>query len=287
MGGVTFNFDAPLINLAASLQRSVDSVGHALQAIDAYRPTTDRALPTGAIAAMGVSTESHVPGVPIALQFSQSTPIDRQPQLATTWVLQKAFSDVITLLSTFILEQHRLFLALETLKRESATMQDLHSVASLDSKDAIKFDHKKLPAKLDELRKLSALDDDTDCLDLEARLRSIASARNCLEHRGGVVAAQDCEDGSPFLALKWIALDMTDGASSDTIKPGEFIGTMHINLRTPRKKSFPRGELIVLSAREYVEVCWTVKAYAETIHAGGATKLRNDPVLARLVRAPA
>jgi hypothetical protein len=78
---------------------------------------------------------------------------------------------------------------------------------------------------------------------------------------------------------------MTDGESSETIKAGEFVGTMHINLRTERQKTFARGELITLSAREYIEICWTVKAYAEAIHAGGATKLRNDPLLAPLLRA--
>src|SRR5690349_14555551 len=75
MSNPGLNADAPLINIRVGLQRSVDSVGHALRAIEEYRPERDHTLPGGIIAALGVSTQSHVPGAPIALQLGPSVPM--------------------------------------------------------------------------------------------------------------------------------------------------------------------------------------------------------------------
>src|SRR5262245_57175116 len=85
------NFDAPLMNISVSLQRSSDCVGHALRALEEYRPTRDHTLNAEIVAALGVSTESHVPGAPIALQFGPSIPMNLRRQVAAMWVLQKGF----------------------------------------------------------------------------------------------------------------------------------------------------------------------------------------------------
>ena len=287
MSEPSLNFHAPLINLCVGLQRSIDFVGHAMRAIEQYRPDRDHALPGGVIAAVGVSTQSHVPGAPIALQIAPSIPMAHRSTFTTTWVLQKGFADVITVLSAFALQQQRLFMALEVLKRESATWDDLLAATLLDSEEAIRFDRRTVPQKLSELRKHAALENNTEYRDLEDRVLSINRARNCLEHRHGYVGPQDCGDGVDAMLLDWVGPDMIDGRDGATIVPGEFIESLHVNFRTKRQKTFKRDTLVTLSPREYVEVCWTVKAYAEELLAGAVTRLQNDPTLARFVRTAA
>jgi hypothetical protein len=190
-------------------------------------------------------------------------------------------------LSAFALQQQRLFVALELLKREGTTWDDLLAATALDSDEAIKFDRKTVPQKLNELRKCAALENNTDYRDLEDRVLSINRARNCLEHRHGYVGPQDCGDGVDVMLLDWVGPDMTDGRDGATVVPGEFVESLHVNMRTKRQKTFKRDTLIILSPREYVEVCWTVKAYAEELRAGAVTRMQNDPTLARFVRTAA
>lgn len=239
------------------------------------------------LAALGVSAQSQVPGAPIALQFGPSLAVPLRGELATTWMLQKGFSDVITLLSTFVLQQQRVFVALDVLRRDQSMMSDLVEAISVESADAIAFDRRSLPQKLRELRILAGLEHDPDCIDLEDRVLSISRVRNCLEHRNGCVGLQDCVAGTEEMPLQWIGPDVTDGMTSATLKPGEYVETLHVNLRTKRQRSFRRATLVTLSAREYVEVCWTVKAYAEAIRAGSVARVQTDPHLARLLRVAA
>ncbi len=287
MNEPTLNFQAPLINLCIGLQRSIDSVGHAMRAIEEYRPARDHALPPGVIVAVGVSTESHVPGAPIAVQIGPSIPMEHRNTFATSWLLQKGFADVITVLSSFALQQQRLFAAVEVLKRECSTLDDVLAATSLESEEAIRFDRRTVPYKLGELRDSAALGDNTDYTDLEQRVLSINRARNCLEHRHGFVGPQDCGDGVDELLLDWVGPDITDGPNGQTVIPGELVESLHVNFRTKRRKVFERDMLITLSPREYVEICWTVKAYAEEIQAGTTTKMQNDPSLARFLSAAA
>jgi hypothetical protein len=285
MANLAFQLDAPMINIRVALQRSIDSVGHALRALEEYRPDRDHALPGGIIAALGVSTESHVPGAPIAVQIGPSVPMQLRSALATTWILQKGFSDVITLLSSFVLQQQRLFVALEILKRDGFKVDDVLAATSMESDEAIKFDRRHLPPKLNELRTLAGLNQDASCNDLHERVLSIIRARNCLEHRNGYVGPQDCDDATPDeMRLDWIGPDMTDGKNPVTIKPGQYIETLHVDMRAKRSKVFKRNTIITLSAREYMEVCWTVMSLAESIHLGAVTLMQKDPGLARFLR---
>jgi hypothetical protein len=278
---VRLQLDAPWANLCIALQRSIDSVGHAMRAIDQYRPDRDHTLPANVIAALGVSTQSHVPGAPIAVQIAPSIPMEHRNTFATTWILQKGFVDVIAGLNTFVLQHQRLFAALEVFKRERFTVDEVHAAAALDSKDAMKFDRKTVPDKIVEVRKLAGLEHNVEYMDLEHRVLSINRARNCLEHRNGYVGLKDCADGTNDMPLEWVGPDMTDGKDGKTVKPGEFIESMHVNLRTKRRKTFARDALVVLSPQEFVEVCWTVKQYAEEVLAGAVRTMRSDPKLAR------
>lgn len=95
----TLLLDAPIQRLSVAVQRTMDIVGHTLRAVEEFHPDRDLALQEGVIAAFGTHVESHIPGMPIALQVAPSIPLEGRGAAATAWVLRKGLSDLITSLS--------------------------------------------------------------------------------------------------------------------------------------------------------------------------------------------
>lgn len=276
----TLLVNAPLVRLSAAIQRTMDVVGHTMRAIEEFRPMRDLALPDGVLAAFGVHTESHVPGAPIALQVAPSIPLETRGREATAWIIRKGLSDLITALSGYALQLDRVFAMVDVVRQPGATFQELYAAGATDSRAAVAFDKRPLPQKLAELRRMTALAVDHAHQDLETRVLSINRARNCFEHRAGWVGPQECAANTTEFVLEWVAPDLTDGRSSETITPGQYVETLHVNLRTKRRRTFARDTLISLTSREFLELCWTLNAYAETVQRGAISVLEADPVIA-------
>jgi len=260
-------------------------VGHALRSIEEYQPTRDHALPAGVIASFGVHTESHVPRTPIAVQVGPSVPLEQRSAGTIGWILQKGLSDLVTALGTYALQQDRLIAMCDVLRHPEPTLSGLRRAASTDSVEAQAYDRRPLPQKLHDLRTRSGLDEDLESGDLETRILTINRARNCLEHRGGLIGPQDCAEGAEELVLEWVGPDLTDGqGSAETIEPGQYVETLRVSLRAKRRRTFKRGTMLTLSSRDFVELCWTVNAFGEVIQRAAIARIEAGPPLAQVIR---
>lgn len=145
-----------------------------------------------------------------------------------------------------------------------------HGVLSLkkmharDVKKACRqFEQLGLASKLEKLKNLYGVD-----ADLSGHYETLTKARNCLTHRGGIVADKDC-NAEGRLRITWLGFDssITEGSGRehvltlDTIGPidsskfeGE--GNPKLNISwTDRAVEFFPGERIYVSPRQLQEIC--------------------------------
>jgi hypothetical protein len=248
----------------------MDVVGHCLRALDSYDKASHRRLPDGVVLAIAEGLESHVPGVPLAVQLGAPLDFDSSKHNARLWLLRHATGSLVTKLAAFSLEARsagqlvKLFAA----SREVSPAA-VDEAASVDSPEAQRFDRLPWPNKLEALRTACSVIADAELLDLESRVLSINRARNCLEHRGGLVTEMDEEKSeTPHgLRVKWVMPAVTrKGAQGreESVKPMDHIRDgIRVDLRASRERVFTRGEALLFSAEDFVGFCWTLSQYGQ------------------------
>lgn len=96
---------------------------------------------------------------------------------------------------------------------------------------------------------------------------SINAARNCMTHRGGVVAAEDCDSNREYMTLSWRRLRMRPVGARREVKVG-------VTLKEPtqlrldyvrRARRLAVGKPVSVSASEYVEVATTFLFYGNQL----------------------
>jgi Mg2+ and Co2+ transporter CorA len=107
--------------------------------------------------------------------------------------------------------------------------------------------------------------------DAKEQLESFTWARNCLSHRGGIVADRDCNDGEMFV-LKFHRLRVfVKQPSGEETEAREAIeqklvlrdGGQVMAQLVESKKSFVVGSMIALEADEIQDVLWTIYRSAD------------------------
>lgn len=173
----------------------------------------------------------------------------RRP-LHENWILAKVFQDLMRGVRAS-LEEAFLFielLAVGTITaRSSGTMDDVLAPFRRKASDL------RFPPLLVHVN--SRLDQPLEFIDA---YRSMQAARNCLEHRGGIVAKFDAPDGVlelRFPGLKFFVV--RDGAEIEmyegfAVEAGEAL-MMRLVVRT---RQFAVGERLILSAADFDEIAF-------------------------------
>jgi hypothetical protein len=99
---------------------------------------------------------------------------------------------------------------------------------------------------------------------------SINAARNCLAHREGIVHEKDTEDGMK-LVVRWTAthvfIQFDDGAEEELQLgvPLRANGTVCLRTGVAREKTYSLGEKVSVSAKEFIQIGWSLYADAVAI----------------------
>ncbi|WP_206637212.1 hypothetical protein [Mesorhizobium sp. M6A.T.Cr.TU.017.01.1.1] len=106
-------------------------------------------------------------------------------------------------------------------------------------------------------------------LDFFEEYRSLQRARNCLEHRNGVVGHIDCDEGEGALSLKLPRLKcftVSDGEEIEVHKNQYFEkgGTIKIK-RDLRIRVFALGETVSFTAEEFSEIAMALRLFVADI----------------------
>jgi len=115
----------------------------------------------------------------------------------------------------------------------------------------------------------------------EAEFQSIQKVRNCLEHRGGVVAEKDVDAATNTLALTFprIKIFYQNGDSEVEIGPGVVIDTHSddnpfgkeeveiLMRRVTRLKEYALGERVVIEPRDFFEIALACHLFASDVAA--------------------
>ncbi|TIN06285.1 hypothetical protein [Mesorhizobium sp.] len=106
-------------------------------------------------------------------------------------------------------------------------------------------------------------------LDFFEEYRSLQRARNCLEHRNGVVGHIDCDEGAGALSLKLPRLKcstVSDGEEIEVHKNQYFEKGATIKIkRDLRIRVFALGETVSFTAEEFSEIAMALRLFVADI----------------------
>jgi len=203
-----------------------------------------------------------LPDVGIKLQLAANEPWtpERTAVEWSRWILLNGFRDAAESVHA-LLEELLVVLAYLKLKTDSGMVEwlKLEDYEAKERRPIHRLGYRDKRAKVVSYVALDA--------GLLSEVDSIMTARNCLVHRNGTVTEKEVVDGS--FELRWHRMAMyavKDGISrevdrGEVLWPGE---VLRLNVR-PRRKSFPLGEQIQLSAAEFSEICWTLIWFAQNV----------------------
>jgi len=163
-------------------------------------------------------------------------PADRSAELEA-WLLAQAFGEIARGIRS-ALEEAYLFAMIATMG--PATIVQFQEMATKARADANAWPNPRLLAELGNLW--------TAPLIFDAELQSLQKARNCLEHRSGIVEARDCDGGEALeLVLPRLAILTMIGGEEREIQVGVPVdGGPVWARRDVMRLRFARGERIRL-----------------------------------------
>ena len=112
------------------------------------------------------------------------------------------YHQLIKIIHEFIERVHNVYLALKEPKRGDTVISFKDHVDEL----CLEFHRQNFLDKLDSISINLGLQNSLDIL------RQINRARNCLEHRAGIVSEKDCDSGKNYLSIQWIYPKITSPA---------------------------------------------------------------------------
>lgn len=173
------------------------------------------------------------------------------------WIVACGFRELIETFSVFLDEIHRSCLVIKAMN-DRASME---SILPLDK--TFRRHHRGLQGKLDTLKTKFAIE-----MSDPSSLLTINRVRNCLAHRLGIVAREDCNDGNQ-MTVTWRGIDLCTETES-----GEIVSVHPMSEPTPseqivvpahgwikgrycqRKKAFPIRSVVSFSPGELAEICY-------------------------------
>ena len=227
--------------------------------------------------AMGKSDLSVRPNNPGAQYKFTSPPItaDERRNNFENWLFSKAISDLMRGIRSS-LEQSHVVLQLLSGPIKAASNSTLDAVLAPHFEKAAKMKFGQLLESVNS--KLSEPLAFTDAFE------SLQQARNCFEHRNGIVGAVDAPGGG-VLVLRFPRAKMfylkngseVELQSGHTVNDGSESAEVQIYFKLDiRERRFGLGHRIVLSAADFNEIAFACNLFGTTLHsrmlsAGGAT----------------
>lgn len=112
----------------------------------------------------------------------------------------------------------------------------------------------------------------TERLTFEEEFRSIQNARNCLEHRGGIVGARDLDGETDTLTLSFPRMKMfyeRDGEEVELeaghvidAQESELGGVQILGRMVTRSKSYALGDRVEITSRDFNEIAMACHVFA-------------------------
>lgn len=195
------------------------------------------------------------------------------------WLFSKGFQDLTRALRE-MLEEAVLYLTL--IKREAG----LTTIAQIKAEIAAARAAAQRPPFPQLLEQVNA--DLVEPITFEAEYLSLQKVRNCLEHRGGLVAAKDVSSDTGILALSFPRLKlfyMRDGEevelaadeAIDTHQPGNLLeeaaGVPIMLKRVTRVREYALGDPVVITLDDFAEIAMACQLFADDL----ASKLPTLP----------
>jgi hypothetical protein len=221
----------------------------------------------GLNAKKGISTEDlQLPEVTTYHHFDSTNQwtVEQAGEGWESWVLRNGFRDVAEAISGLLEETQSVLSYWQLVK-----IQDSRPIQGEDWNEMVvsrgsRFHRLGLPDKIDFLKKEYGL---LLADALVQQVLSINAARNCLVHRGGVVTTQDTR-GADQLVIEWSALVMLliENGIEKEIEPPYLVeagGQIGVATR-PRTKAFAVGQVVIVTAKEFSQICWTLFIFAMT-----------------------
>jgi hypothetical protein len=193
---------------------------------------------------------------------------DERRALHETWILSKAFQDLMRGVRAS-LEEAFFFIELLAIGRmTAASASTIEDILAPFRADAAKRSFPSLLAHVN-----AGLERPLDFIDA---YQSMQDARNCLEHRGGIVGNRDIgEHGSMLLRFPRVKMFLLRGDLEVDLTPGlEVIGGEEILMRLDeRNREFKLGERIILGAADFDEIAFACYFFGDQL----ARRLPKSP----------
>ena len=190
---------------------------------------------------------------------------EQRRQMYGSWLLAKGFHDLARGVRE-TLEEAKTYLEMVTWQPQRPTFPKFHEDIAKIRKHAGGLTFPKLLAKVN----LGL----TNPVMFEAAFLSIQKARNCFEHRGGIVGPQDCDDQDTALTLSFPRLKVFYCRQGEEveIRPNEPVdaqdGQAEVQLLGRielRSKRYRQGERITLTARDFGEIAMACHYFASDL----------------------
>ncbi|WP_157877182.1 hypothetical protein [Cupriavidus taiwanensis] len=197
-----------------------------------------------------------VAGHPIAYDMGTSANnADERRTIYANWILSQAFSEVARGIRES-LEEAYFFLKIAKIHDGPMKADAFNALMRESRKEAQRAKFPDLIAKVNQGL--------TEALVFAAEFHSLQKVRNCLEHRGGTVGAQDADaDGVLILSMPRIKLSYMRGTEEIelepgcTVDPGDERKDVEIySQRVTRTRAYRLGERITFTADEFQEIAF-------------------------------
>jgi hypothetical protein len=190
---------------------------------------------------------------------------DQRHAIYESWLLAKGFQDLARGIRE-TLEEAVFYLDVVSWGQRRTTLQQIDGDIKRIRKHASGLPFPKLLARVNSgLREPVAFD---------AAFLSIQRARNCLEHRGGIVSPQDIDEGDAALILRFPRIkffyiqagEETELHQNARIEANngsrevDILGRLEL-----RSKRYEQGERIVLTARDFGEIAMACHFFASDV----------------------
>jgi hypothetical protein len=177
------------------------------------------------------------------------------------WLVAACLRDVVEALNEYLEVVAESCIPLEFLTDIPKSREDAEIRLAASRKG---FNKLGLPAKLEKIGLMTH----RAVIPISAtHVLSINHSRNCLVHRLGFVSDVDTKAGA-CLIVSWLAYKahVQSDADEQLVELPYVVGDGEVFVQqVVQTKSFSIGERIEFSAKELMEVCWTVFAFAEDL----------------------
>ncbi|WP_283535333.1 hypothetical protein [Methylorubrum extorquens] len=251
MQHVTLTLNAAGVALPA--QKAADTAAHVVAA--ALNSITDEHLAEPWLSGFGISYRFNGP----------AASIEERRITYESWLLGKGFQDITKGIRE-MLEEAYVFVSALSWEPRLTTQEELEQdIASLRRR----AEKLNLPMLLEEVNRALMTP-----LTYGTELLSLQRARNCLEHRRGIVGEQDIDPNTLAMTLSFPRLKMyyMRGDQEIEIAPGEVIDTGNEMLEAPilvrqaeRLRTYDLGERIILTAADFNEIAMACHMLADDL----------------------